>query len=405
MQKGFTQILLLVLLFIGVAAFGGYWYLHQQKSVNTTQSTTQTQEKLVVTKEKGGSSNNATQPLPKQTKFTFLRDGDIWVNKDNDQKKITDYKHNYSIVLSHDLSQIAYFSTPLDQVKFAESVVEVGGYGLTRNIWLINFDGSNPKKLTNNPGYFSELKFSPNGKYLSYINLPSNELLVIDLDTGNIIMQQRIDGLWAKYRWNTDSSSLVVAAQTKTNSPSDLVGINIFKVDLSSKKLDKIGSIAPFGNSYEGLDFSISPDLKHLSYFGEKQNVVSYGVSNFDWGYWMVDLDGTNPKEILVKKGMAKDHGPNINFNWSPNSNYVAFFDEDHNMSTTNLKVYELNTGKVYTATESESSSMIWDQNNNLYLKQFVPNVGVKEDIKVVDFATGKLESFIENADELRFGY
>lgn len=404
-QKGFVPILIVIsVLITGLVVLGGYWYINQRQSASTPQPSTQTQDKYTSIKDQGIIPNNPAKTTIKQTKFSFLTEGDVWVSNDNNTKKITDYKHNYSIILSKDLSRIAYFSTPLDQVKFAESVVHIGGYGLTRNIWLINFDGTNPKKLTSTPGYLSELKFSPSGKYLAYINLPSNELSVVDLDTSNTIIQQTMDGLWAKYRWNTDSSSLVIAAQTKTNSPSDLVGINIFKIDLNSKKLDKIESVAPFGNSYEGLDFSISPDLKHLSYFGEKQNVVSYGVSNYDWGYWMANLDGTVPKEILVKKASTKDHGPNINFSWSPDGNYLAFFDEDHNMVKTSLKVYEVNTGKLYTATESESSFMTWDQNNNLYLKQFVPNVGVNNYVSRVDFKTGQLEKFLDNTEELSFG-
>lgn len=401
-KGGLTSLVMVIVILIALIAVGGYWLMNQQKNTSTSRSSTQTQDKQISNKEQGIVPNNTTKPTIKQTKFSFLKEGDVWVSDDNNQKKITDYKHNYSIVLSKDLSRIAYFSTPLDQIKFAESVVHVGGYGLTRNIWLINFDGANPKKLTSNSGYFSELKFSPNGKYLAYINLSSNELLVIDLDNGNTILQQVIDGLWAKYRWNTDNNSLVIAAQTYSHS--DLVGINIFKLELNSKRLDKIGSIAPFGNSYLRLDFSISPDLEHLSYFGEKQNVISYGVSNYDWGYWIANLDGTNSKEILVKKSVAKNHGPNVNLNWSPDGNYLAFFDEDRNIAKTTLKVYEVNAGKLYTAIESESSSMTWDQNNNLYLRQFVPNVGLNNYISRVEFKTGQLEKFLDDTEELSFG-
>ena len=386
-----------IILSISIVSFGSLYvvnnYRNQQKNIVTPP---QTKENKTVS-----DATSTVKPVTNQSKFAFLRGGDIWVSDNNKQKKITDYKHNYSIVLSPDLSKIAYFSTPLDQVKFAESAVHVGGYGLTRNIWLINIDGNNPKKLTDNPGYFSELKFSPNGKYLAYINLPSNELLVIDLNMGNPILQQSIDGLWTKYRWGPKSDRLIIAAQTKTNSPSDLVGINIFEIDLGSKNLSKMGSVAPFGNS---LDFLVSPDLKYLAYFGEKQNVISYGMSTFDWGYWITNLDGTNPKEILVKKSQAKDHGPNINFKWSPDGSYLAFFDEDHNENKTTLKIYEMSSGKLYIAIESESSFMDWDQNNNLYLKQFVPNVGVKNEVSKVDFKAGSIEKFLENVEELNFG-
>lgn len=94
-----------------VIGVGGYLHTNKHQNRNTQQPSIQTQNKQTSIKEQETTPNNSTKPTTKQTKFSFLREGDIWVSNDNNQKKITDYKHNYSIVLSSDSSKIAYFST------------------------------------------------------------------------------------------------------------------------------------------------------------------------------------------------------------------------------------------------------------------------------------------------------
>lgn len=338
------------------------------------------------------------KPISNQSKFAFLREGDVWVSDNNQQKKLTDYKYNYSVKISQDLSKIAYFSTPLDEVERSKSYGHIGGYGPLRNIWVINSNGTEPEKLTASPGLFSELKFSPNGKYLSYINPTSSEILIIDLSTENIILHQPTNGVRTEYGWGPESDRLIIYQDTIDNS-SKLVGFDIFEVDLNSKNLKKIGSVTPFGGIHTKPEFLASPNLKYLAYFGKKQNVLSYGVSSYDWGYWLANLDGTNPKELLVYKNKEKDHGPTINFNWSPDGNYLAFIDENFNETKTTLKVYEITSGILYTIEEAEGILITWDQSNNLYLR-----AAGTTDISKVDFKAKKLEKFLGNAEEITFG-
>lgn len=241
---------------------------------------------------------NTIKPVINPSKFVFVKDGDIWVNDNSNQKKITDSKFNIFPTLSPDLSKVAYLSE-LDNILGSK-----GGRGPLRNVWLINIDGTNPQKITNDPGHFTELKFSPNGKYLSYIDIAVNKLSVIDLNTGNAILKQAIGGIWIEYGWSSNSDRIILASQVEINNPTDFIKINILEIDLVSRNLSKIASLTLLGHIYMGFRFSLPPDLKYLVYFIQKQNIntTEYKTSTYDWGYWLTNLDGTNPKEILGKK-------------------------------------------------------------------------------------------------------
>lgn len=408
-QKGNFIIILGVVFIILIAGVGRYLYLSKQKNVNT--STNVSQNNPLPTTNNTQDPDN-TNPVAKQTKYSFLRDGDIWVSDNGNQKKITDYKHNSFPVLSHDSQKIAYLSTPEETVKQIEDIEKaggiLGGLGPGYNIWVINFDGSNAKKLTSSSIAYPEIQFSPNDEYISFISPYDNRIIVLGAENGKQILNVKMKGsasIHKNHIWDSDSQNIFIAESVSGTQTAQYSGVSVYKVNLSTQAVTQVSSIPSGNNNFSKIEYSISPDLKKLAYFTEVQRVISWGVSEYDWGYYIADLNGSNVQEVLSKKSAKIYHGPNIYFSWSPDSRYIAFFNEQGSDIATTMHVYDVQMKKLFNVFESESSLAIWDRNNNLYMKKFVRNVGFEKDLSNVDFKTGQTEKFLENANSLNFGY
>lgn len=320
------------------------------------------------------------QPVQEQetTKLAFVKDGDVWVKNGNQENKLTDYKYNFNISLASDSSKIAYLSLPAESIQAQEEAVHIGGLGLPRNLWVINFDGTDAKKITTESGYFGLLKFSPSGKYLSYLDYSGGELTVIDPGSGQIVSQNFVGGnINTDYVW-ADESTIYFTAVSKGIKLylAEKRGIDISRLSVDANLVEQVGAIAPFAR-FEEIAFSLSPDGKKIAYFGKEV----YTVQN---------LDGSDTKEILSKPESEKEPAGNVKFTWSGSSRYVAFFDKG------SIGVFDVAEAKLY-AVNVESNILVWDKQDNLYS-------GNTDGFRKINFTTGVLEDFMGKFAELNFG-
>lgn len=343
---------------------------------------------------------------PGQTKYTFLREGDVWTYDNGTQKKLTDYKYNYSIVTPPDLSRIAYLSRPLKEIQFYQSCTGEGecGGGLTvKNIWLINFDGTNPRNITNDPRPVSELSFSPNGKYLSYVEWP-NMFIVVDAGTGKIVLKQTLEGAGnVKYRWSGDNNTIVVAGLTRDTHES-IDGLRVYYIELRIKTLKDIGFVPVSGFYPYSIDYSLSPDLRHIIFFGSRPDDNDVSGSKI-FGYWLTDINGNNPTDIPSTKGEMWY----VNFSWSSDGKNVAFFSpSDNNQNSAILNIYEVDSRSLKTMKAPHSSFLIW-KNSMIYsntrsYSHVMPVSEAGDKINEVNFKNSESTLFLDNAAEAGFG-
>lgn len=408
-EKGFASVFLLLILIIGgIVAVGMYAVTHNQKSSvsqisNITQNNNLSEE---------NTDNVQEERLPQPLLYTFERDGDIWVGGDDIKtRKLTNYKYNYYPILTHDKKRIIYLSEPLEFVKQDEEIQKNGGIldglGPGNNIWVIDIDGKNAKKLTESPIASPFLHLSPDDAYISFISPYDNKLIILQTSDGKEISNISLDGsapLDDVLVWDRDSKHLIVA--TTLPNETQYAGANLYRVTVGSSEKQKVGTIPQQSGKFFLFKYSISPDSKRVAYFTEGSRLIKPGEAKYDWSFWISDVDNNNAKEILNKKNNPSYHGPNINFNWSSDSNFVSFFNEETYLLNipTKLYVYDLKNEKLYDAFESASTQTAWDWEDNLYIKRFSNKVGVEKGISKLDFRKGTFEQFLDNAENLNFG-
>ena len=166
-------------------------------------------------------------------------------------------------------------------------------------IYVMDGDGKNQRRVTVNPTYDQYPTWSPDGKMIAFVsnrNRGRNQIWVIDVDGKNPI--RLTDGASDSYPdWSPDGKTILYDAN---NVPEDHDlapgGIVVMDADGKDKRLLK---------NKGGTHPSWSPDGKRIAYVGD--HVI-----------WVVDRDGENPRQLTQIKS---DEHPT----WSPDSESIAF--------------------------------------------------------------------------------
>ena len=82
-------------------------------------------------------------------------------------------------------------------------------------LWMVGWDGGDPIQLTREARGVWEPKFSPDGRYLSFISTPEGadvgQLMLLDRRGGEPRQLTHVSGEIDSYAWSPDSRRLVVA--------------------------------------------------------------------------------------------------------------------------------------------------------------------------------------------------
>tara|TARA_R110002072_G_scaffold23949_1_gene81824 strand:+ start:5123 stop:6037 length:915 start_codon:yes stop_codon:yes gene_type:complete len=99
-------------------------------------------------------------------------------------------------------------------------------------IFIINLDGNNVRRLTNKFGYDSGAKFSPNGKQIAFYGSNENnewDLYIMDYDGANLYNLTNDSIECYSPDWSLDGEWLVYTAGSKGN-------YNIWKINIATKE-------------------------------------------------------------------------------------------------------------------------------------------------------------------------
>ena len=223
----------------------------------------------------------------------------------------------------------------------------------TTDIWMTDWAGQAHVQLTHSPEGESSPKFSPDGKYISFVSsrgkLDHAQVFVLDRRGGEARMLTRLKGDLGDYQWSPDGTRLLVvmrdterpdSLKEKTRNPividrvhfkQDVEGYrlplreHLYLFDLATGKLDTLTS-GLFNESSPAW----SPDGRHIAFVS---NRTADPDRNDNTDIWVVEAKPGAPVRQLTKWG-GSDYSPA----WSPDGKRIAF---TRTTGTGNFLMYE----------------------------------------------------------------
>ncbi len=243
-------------------------------------------------------------------------------------------------------------------------------------IYVMDGDGGNLRRVTVNPARDKYPAWSPDGKKIAFVSNRNQgyiQIWVMDADGSNPV--RLTDGLWdARPDWSPDGKRIVYDFLLNPENP-DVWTRVIFVMDADGKNNKRLtnqdgaspswspdGRKIAFESSRSGRHSEIyvmeadgrnqkrltydfgdnrdpawSPDGRHIAYTGFWNNG---NLNIFNWNIHVIDSNGENQRK-LTEKGLDN------NSTWSPDSNTIAFESWDRDGPVSRIYTVDVGSGAV----------------------------------------------------------
>jgi len=208
------------------------------------------------------------------------------------------------------------------------------------DIWMVSRDGTQNIQLTNSPEGESQPRFSPDGKYISFVakrgDDKNSQVYLLDRRAGEAIKATDLKGDLSDYRWSPDGKKLLLVvkdqdvsdtAKTKIRTPyvidryhfkQDYVGYldrratQLYLFDIAAKKLDTLTT-----GPYDEVQPAFSPDGSQIAF---ASNRTEDPDRNANTDIYLMDVKPGAPMKKLTS-WPGSDASPE----WSPDGGRIAY--------------------------------------------------------------------------------
>jgi len=236
-----------------------------------------------------------------------------------------------------------------------------------KEIYLIDFDGYNLRRLTNDHTLNLSPAWSPDGKWIIYTSYAARnpDLIMIDLVGEKRQTLHRLPGLNAAPAWSPDMQKIALVLSRDQNSE-----VYVLNKDRQLKRLTRHFNI--------DTSPSWSPDGKHIVFTSDRSGTGAPQI------YIMDSSKGDQSKVTRISFGSSYNDNPA----WSPNGDKIAYTSRVGKKFQ--IRIYDLNSHKSQVMTVGSGSCeqpswspdgrfIIYRKRENDRFNIFIQRVGSEE--------------------------
>ena len=208
----------------------------------------------------------------------------------------------------------------------------------TYEIYVMEVDGNNQRRLTNHPNWDISPSWSPDGKRIAFMSdrdghvnmpggLPSYEIYVMDADGGNQRNITNNPDSDSSPSWSPDGKRIVFNSNRDGNRDGNRNNYEIYVMDADGNNQQRLTD-----NDFYDTSPSWSPDGKRIAFISRRDGHF-IGDGGLTYEIYVMDADGGNEQRLTNNR--KSDTSPS----WSPDGKQIIFA-SDRKGDGVNYEIY-----------------------------------------------------------------